>query len=84
MIGFDIVAADGSPAPEEAERLVQMSFLKGLLLLRCGESAIRLCPPLVVTREHCETALAIMSECLSEMGGEPASRTGGPASKAKA
>jgi 4-aminobutyrate aminotransferase len=72
MIGFDIVAADGSPAPEEAERLVQMCFRKGLLLLRCGESAIRICPPLVVTQEHCETALSIMAECLDEMSGKPA------------
>jgi 4-aminobutyrate aminotransferase len=76
MIGFDIVAADGSPAPEEAERLVQMCFHKGLLLLRCGESAIRICPPLVVTQEHCETALSIMAECLDEMSGKPA-RAGG-------
>ncbi|HET6325764.1 MAG TPA: acetyl ornithine aminotransferase family protein [Planctomycetaceae bacterium] len=84
MIGFDIVAADGSPAPDEAERLVQKSFLKGLLLLRCGESAIRLCPSLVVTREHCETALAIMSDCLAEMAGGPAGRAKGPVSGAKA
>jgi 4-aminobutyrate aminotransferase len=82
MIGFDIVAADGSPAPEEAERLVQMCFRKGLLLLRCGESAIRLCPPLVVTQEHCETALSIMAECLDEMSGKPA-RAGGSAAGAK-
>ncbi len=74
MIGFDMVAADGSPAPEEAECLVQASFHKGLLLLRCGESAIRLCPPLVVTQEHCETALTIMSECLETMCGSPAGR----------
>jgi 4-aminobutyrate aminotransferase len=74
MIGFDLVAADGSPAPEAAESLVQACFLKGLLLLRCGESAIRLCPPLIVTKEHCETALAIMSECLGAMSGGPAPR----------
>jgi 4-aminobutyrate aminotransferase len=81
MIGFDIVAADGSPAPEEAERLVQLCFHKGLLLLRCGESAIRICPPLMVTREHCQTALSIMAECLEEMS-KPAAR-GKAAAKAK-
>src|SRR5580692_11646492 len=72
MIGVELRAADGSPAPDEAEELVQMSFKKGLLLLRCGESAIRICPPLVVTQEHCETALSIMAECLDEMSGKPA------------
>ena len=75
MIGFDLVAADGSPAPDEAESLVQACFHKGLLLLRCGESAIRICPPLVVTQEHCETALAIMSECLGASVGAPAGRS---------
>jgi len=83
MIGFDMVAADGSPAPEQAERLVQACYLKGLLLLRCGESAIRLCPPLVVTQEHCETALAIMAECLEEMGNKPAGRAKTRVSKSK-
>jgi 4-aminobutyrate aminotransferase len=75
MIGFDLVAADGSPAPDEAESLVEACFHKGLLLLRCGESAIRICPPLVVTQEHCETALAIMSECLGASGSAPAGRS---------
>jgi 4-aminobutyrate aminotransferase len=75
MIGFDLVAADGSPAPDEAESLVQACFHKGLLLLRCGESAIRICPSLVVTQEHCETALAIMSECLGASVGAPAGRS---------
>jgi 4-aminobutyrate aminotransferase len=83
MIGFDIVAADGSPAPDEAERLVQSCFLKGLLLLRCGESAIRLCPPLVVTCEECETALAIITECLNEMAGSSPAPGRSPVSKAK-
>jgi 4-aminobutyrate aminotransferase len=72
MIGVELAAADGSPAPEEAERLVQTCFHKGLLLLRCGESTVRLCPPLVVTQEHCETALAIIDESLNEMSGKPA------------
>jgi 4-aminobutyrate aminotransferase len=75
MIGFDLVATDGSPAPDEAESLVQACFHKGLLLLRCGESAIRICPSLVVTQEHCETALAIMSECLGASGSAPAGRS---------
>jgi 4-aminobutyrate aminotransferase len=84
MIGVELRAADGSPAPDEAEELVQMSFKKGLLLLRCGESTVRICPPLVITREHCETALAIIAECLDEMAGGPAGRGKGPMSKAKA
>jgi 4-aminobutyrate aminotransferase len=84
MIGVELVEPDGSPAPDLAERLVQACFHKGLLLLRCGESTIRLCPPLVITREDCETALAIMTQCLNEETGSPAARAKVPVSKAKA
>ena len=81
MIGVELVdpAADGSPAPKAAEQLVQSSFQKGLLLLRCGESSVRLCPPLVITRPQAETALAIIEEVLVEMEEGDVHRTsGGP------
>jgi 4-aminobutyrate aminotransferase len=83
MIGVELAEPDGSPAPDLAERLVQACFRKGLLLLRCGESTIRLCPPLVITREDCETALAIMTQCLDEVTGTPTTRGNVPVSKAK-
>jgi 4-aminobutyrate aminotransferase len=69
MIGVELVqegpARNANPAA--AEQLVQACFRKGLLLLRCGESAVRLCPPLVITREHAQTALAIIDEVLTEI-----------------
>jgi 4-aminobutyrate aminotransferase len=83
MIGVELAAADGSPASDEAEQLVQTCFKKGLLLLRCGESSVRICPPLMITREHCETALAIITECLDEMAGTPKGGSRGATSKVK-
>jgi 4-aminobutyrate aminotransferase len=83
MIGVELAAADGSPAPDEAEQLVQTCFKRGLLLLRCGESSVRICPPLMITREHCETALAIIAECLDEMAGTPTGGSRGSVSKVK-
>ena len=69
MLAIELVqpGSDPLPAPDAAERLVQTCFHKGLLLLRCGASAVRLCPPLVITREQVETALAIIGESLAEM-----------------
>lgn len=42
--------------------LVQFhSFESGLLVLGCGESSVRLSPPLVITREEAQTALKIFA-----------------------
>ena len=37
------------------------------MLLGCGESAIRLCPALVVTREEAETAVRILDAAFAEV-----------------
>jgi 4-aminobutyrate aminotransferase len=66
-----------APDPDAAEQLVQTCFQKGLLLLRCGESAVRLCPPLVITQEHAEIALSIIEESLVELEKGTARRTKG-------
>jgi len=53
---------DTSPNPELRERIIQTAFRRGLLLLGCGESAIRFCPPLCISAEQVETALALLRE----------------------
>src|SRR5207247_9019164 len=59
-------ATDQSPNPELRDALVQAAFQRGLLLLGCGESAIRFCPPLCLTAEQVDKALEILSGVLSE------------------
>jgi 4-aminobutyrate aminotransferase len=44
--------------------VIQACFHRGLLLLGCGESTIRFCPPLVVTAEQCDTAVEIVGNVL--------------------
>lgn len=51
-------------APEVRDGIVQMAFSKGLLLLGCGRSAIRFCPPLILTKNDADIALSIFEECL--------------------
>ena len=53
-------------APVERDAILQHCFSQGLVLLGCGESAIRLCPALVVTKEEAETAVKILDAAIAE------------------
>ena len=66
MIGIELVKdqATKDRAPELRDRVVQMAFERGLLVLGAGPNTIRLCPPLVVTVDQCEFALDTLEECL--------------------
>jgi 4-aminobutyrate aminotransferase len=66
MIGIELVRdqATKERAPELRDRVVQMAFERGLLVLGAGDNTIRLCPPLVVTVDQCEFALDTLEECL--------------------
>lgn len=69
MIGVDIVKnRDGKePAGADRDAILQKCFAKGLVLLGCGESAIRLCPALVVTPQEADTAVEILDSALAEI-----------------
>ncbi|HHT9109768.1 MAG TPA: acetyl ornithine aminotransferase family protein [Candidatus Brocadiaceae bacterium] len=54
-------------AVEERDAIVERAFYKGLLLLSCGRSAIRFCPPLIVSKNDMDIALSIFEECLKEI-----------------
>jgi 4-aminobutyrate aminotransferase len=57
MIGVEIVKPDGSVDPETRDRFVVEWFKAGIVLLPCGDSTIRFCPPLVITEEEVDTGL---------------------------
>jgi 4-aminobutyrate aminotransferase len=69
MIGVDVVKdrATRESAQVERDAILQHCFSQGLVLLGCGESTIRLCPALVVTREEAETAVAILDAAFAEV-----------------
>jgi 4-aminobutyrate aminotransferase len=66
MIGVEIVRDKESrtPAGPLRDQIVELAFKRGLLLLGCGESTIRLCPPLIVTQPETDIALDILEECV--------------------
>jgi 4-aminobutyrate aminotransferase len=66
MIGIELVRdrATKEPAVEERNMIVQESFQRGLLLLGCGVSSLRFCPPLVIDQHDADTAVEILEEVL--------------------
>jgi 4-aminobutyrate aminotransferase len=69
MVGVEFVEpATQAPASEWVGKLEQLAFSKGLLLLSCGQSTIRLAPPLVVEEHEIGICLKILEECLVELG----------------
>ena len=54
-------------SPDLSHLFEQSCFKKGLLVLSCGESAIRLAPPLIVDETHIDIAVDIMGQVLEEM-----------------
>ena len=70
MIGVEFVKdrATKEPASELVGKLEQLAFRKGLLLLSCGKSVIRVAPPLVLTAHDVDAGLEILDECLRELG----------------
>jgi 4-aminobutyrate aminotransferase len=66
MIGIEIVKDQKSRTPVGSmrDRIVELAFERGLLILGCGETSIRLCPPLIVNRHEAAIALDILEECI--------------------
>ncbi len=50
---------------EQAASVQQQAFNRGLLVLECGESTVRMSPPLVVTQDQAQTALRIFGDSVA-------------------
>ncbi len=67
MIGVEFVKDRKSKVPAEKlrERIVELAFERGLILLGCGKSAIRLAPPLSVSKTEIDEGLTIFEEAIT-------------------
>jgi 4-aminobutyrate aminotransferase len=70
MIGVELIdPATGAPDHDLAEAVMAEAFRKGLLVLTCGPSTIRFCPPLTITAEQADEGVArfalALDECLA-------------------
>ncbi len=66
MIGVEFVKNRETKEPDAIlrDQVVDNAFLRGLLLLGCGSSVIRLAPPLNVSRSEVDEAMEILEESL--------------------
>lgn len=61
------VTKPGDPAtldPTRRDEIIQQAFMNGLLLLGCGEAAIRFCPPLCISAPQVDIAVNILGQIL--------------------
>ena len=68
MLAFELVRDKVTKEryPELRDRLEELAFERGLLILGCGPNSIRLCPPLVITKDQADFALDTLEECLRQ------------------
>jgi 4-aminobutyrate aminotransferase len=74
MIGIELVKDKATHEPVQAlrNRVETLAFERGLMILGCGETSLRLCPPLIVSEEEATVALDILEEALAEVEKEHA------------
>jgi 4-aminobutyrate aminotransferase len=73
MIGLEIQSETGEPAPGLRDELIDMAFQRGLLLLPCGPTTIRFCPPLCLTARQVEIGLKLLSSTMEAASGHVSS-----------
>jgi len=66
MIGVELVRDQVIKEKASAlrDRIVDMAFDRGLLILGAGDNTLRLCPPLTINIDQCDFALDTLEECL--------------------
>jgi len=70
MVGVELVRdrTTKERATSERDTLVKACFTRGLLVLGAGRNAVRLSPPLVLTKQQADIALRILDEALTAIG----------------
>ena len=68
MIGVEFVKdrETREPAHDLREMIVEKAFTNGLVMLGCGESTIRIAPPLNIGRDLVDEALQIFEKTITE------------------
>jgi len=67
FIGVEFVDDAGRPDGKLRDAASQAMFARGLLNLDCGESSLRLSPPLILTREEAEVGMEIVADALASL-----------------
>jgi 4-aminobutyrate aminotransferase len=67
MIGVEFVKDRKTKAPDETlcNRVVELAFERGLILLSCGKSVIRIAPPLSISQTEVDEGLKTFEEAIT-------------------
>ncbi len=69
MTGIEVVEDKETKKTSKAKRdkIVQQAFKEGLIILSSGESSMRICPPLVITRTEADIGLELLESCVKKV-----------------
>ncbi|MBS3146788.1 aminotransferase class III-fold pyridoxal phosphate-dependent enzyme [Candidatus Woesearchaeota archaeon] len=69
MIGIEIVKDKKSKryGKEERDKILELCFKKGLILLQAGTSVVRMSPPLIISKSHADKAINIFEKSIIEV-----------------
>jgi len=74
MIGMEIVedtrTRNRKPAPNKAKEIMMRSWKRGVAVITCGVSSIRIAPPLIITRQLVDSAMEILEDVVKEVDAE--------------
>jgi len=72
MIGVELVEDKESkkPAAQKAAQVITRAWKRGVAIVTCGASTIRIMPPLTIQREMLDTALDIVEDTIIEVAKE--------------
>ena len=68
MVGVEFVKDRATREPDGVlvQRIVELAFERGLLLLGAGKSSLRLAPPLVIDAVDIDRGLAMLDQCIAD------------------
>jgi 4-aminobutyrate aminotransferase len=66
MVGVELINADGSPAVEIIKAVIKEMGSKGIVLTKCGASALRFAPPLIISKEQAGEGVELILSVLKK------------------
>jgi len=69
MIGAEIVEDKQTkkPAKEKASKIMLRCWKRGIAIITCGASTLRIAPPMIITRELIDAAMDIVEDVIKEV-----------------
>jgi 4-aminobutyrate aminotransferase len=64
MVAVELIKSDASPAGEIIKQVIKEVGANGVALTKCGASALRFAPPLIITRDQAEEGIDLIVEVL--------------------